>query len=112
MDKHSTPFIYVIKLIPRLTIEENWTKEDEEIVNQHFTYLKALLAEGKLILAGKTDGLSDKTFGIVIFEAKSMEEANQIMSHDPAIEKGVMMGELFPYRIALRKDYSQDKHIH
>lgn len=96
-------YIYVIKLIPRLLIAENWTEVEERIVNEHFSYLKEMLSQKKLILAGKTDGLNDKTFGIVIFEANSLEKAHEIMNNDPAIIKGIMIGELFPYRIALSR---------
>ena len=96
-------YIYVIKLIPRLLIADNWTEIEESIVNEHFSYLKDLLSQKKLILAGKTDGLNEKTFGIVIFEANSLEEAQGIMTNDPAIIKGIMKGELHPYRIALSR---------
>ncbi len=94
-------FIYVLKLIPRLLDENNWTAVEEETVGRHFEMLKSMLAEGKLILAGKTDGLSEKTFGIVIFEAASEEEALGIMNGDPAVAGGVMTAELFGYHAAL-----------
>lgn len=72
-------FIYVLKPVERLLIEENWTEADEQIIARHFTYLKNLKQEGKLLLAGKTVGLDEKTFGIVIFEAESLEEASVMM---------------------------------
>jgi len=98
-------FIYVLKLRPRLLIEENWTDTDEEIVSRHFQKLQSLLNEGKLILAGKTDGLDEKTFGIVIFEAESKEEAIKIMKNDPAVKEGIMTAELFPYHVALLRGF-------
>lgn len=55
-------------------------------------------------MAGKTDGLDEKTFGIVIFEADSEEEAKLIMESDPAVAEGIMNAELFPYRVALMKN--------
>ena len=96
-------FLYVLKLIPQLLAPENWTPKDEEIVGEHFNHLKKLLAEGKLILAGKTEGLDEKTFGIVVFEAETNEEAQAMMLGDPAVAKGVMRAELFPYRVALMR---------
>jgi uncharacterized protein YciI len=96
-------YIYVIKLIPRLLIADNWTEIEESIVNEHFTYLKEILSQKKLILAGKTDGSNEKTFGIVIFEADSLKETHEIMNNDPVIIKGIMIGELFPYRVALSR---------
>jgi uncharacterized protein YciI len=97
-------FIYVLKLIDRLRTQNNWTVDDEKIVENHFNYLKQLQKDQKLILAGKTDGLDDHTFGIVIFEAASYEEALNIMNYDPSIVCGIMQGQLFPYSVALIRD--------
>lgn len=94
-------YIYTLRPIPRLLKEENWTAREEEITSRHFNYLKAKLADGKLILAGKTSGLDEKTFGIVIFEAESCEEAAEFMNGDPGVKEGIMQAELFPYDIAL-----------
>ena len=94
-------FIYVLRPIPALLDQKNWTEKEEKITARHFANLQALLKEGKLILAGKTGGLDEKTFGIVILETSSEEEAISIMNRDPAISEGIMRGELFPYRVAL-----------
>jgi uncharacterized protein YciI len=59
------------------------------------------MAEGVVILAGRTLNGDDSTFGIVIFNAGSEEEARRIMESDPAVRQGVMRAELFPYRVAL-----------
>ncbi|TAH69438.1 MAG: hypothetical protein EWM47_07220 [Anaerolineaceae bacterium] len=96
-------FIYVLKLIPSLLKEENWTAREEKIVDRHFTKLQELLAEEKLVLAGKTMGMDEKTFGIVILEIESEEEAFHIMKNDPAVAEGIMTAELFPYKVALIK---------
>lgn len=96
-------FIYVLKLIPELLDERNWTEKEEDIVSRHFAGLQELLREGKLILAGKTDGLDEKTFGILIFEADNEDEARLIMENDPAISEGIMKAELFNYTVALMK---------
>jgi uncharacterized protein YciI len=97
-------FIYILKLIPALLDEKKWTTEEEAIVERNFKKLQGLLGEGKLILAGKTNGLDENTFGIVIFEADSEEEAKFIMENDPAVAEGIMKAELFPYKVALMKD--------
>ncbi|HNZ83141.1 MAG TPA: YciI family protein [Sedimentibacter sp.] len=104
MGNKKKQFIYVLKLIPALLNEKNWTVKEEAIVKRHFAKLQGLLEDGKLVLAGKTDGLDEKTFGIVIFEADSEEEAKLIMENDPAIAEGIMKAELFPYRVALIQD--------
>ncbi|EDL65632.1 YciI family protein [Bacillus sp. SG-1] len=97
-------FLYKLKLIERLTDEKNWTEKENEIVSQHFGYLQEMLNGKKLILAGKTKGLDESTFGIVIFESDSDEEALSIMNGDPAVKEGVMTAELFPYQVALMGD--------
>jgi uncharacterized protein YciI len=96
-------FIYVIKPVSRLQVEANWTEADNAVAAEHFAYLKGLLAEGRIILAGKTDGLDERTFGIVVFEAESMEAAERTMKEDPAVKAGIMTGEVFGYSIALSR---------
>jgi len=99
-------FIYILKLYPRFLENINWTTREENIVEEHFKNLEKLLEERKLILAGKTEGLDKNTFGIVILETESEEEARKIMEEDPAVRKGIMAAKLYPYRIALMR--SQD----
>lgn len=94
-------YIYVLKLIPRLLQDENWTTTDNLIVDDHFNYLKKLLENKTLILAGRTLNEDESKFGIVIFEASSINDARKIMSNDPAVNKGIMNAELYPYRVAL-----------
>lgn len=94
-------FIYVLRLIPSLLNQENWTEREEKIVDKHFKRLQKLLEEDKLVLAGKTAGIDEKTFGIVILEVESGEEAKAIMEDDPCIAEGIMTAELYPYKVAL-----------
>lgn len=92
-------FIYFLNLTERLIDDNNWTEKDEKIVSDHFKRLLQMKDNGQLILAGKT---SDRDpVGVVIFNAKNHEEAFKIMNDDPAIRKGIMSGELRPYRVAL-----------
>lgn len=96
-------YIYVLHLIPRLFDESNWTSDDYAIVDKHFSNLKKLLIEEKLILAGRTLDEDDKKFGIVIFEAETQELAELIMLSDPAVMAGIMRADLYPYRVALMR---------
>lgn len=77
------------------------TPDEQRIVAQHFDYLKELYQKGIVLLAGRTLNTDMSSFGIVILQASSPEEAEQIMKNDPAVDQGVMRAELFPYRIAL-----------
>jgi uncharacterized protein YciI len=94
-------FLYQLKLIPTLLIEENWTDKENDIVNRHFKELQKQHQEGKLILAGRTLNMDSNGFGIVILEADTEEEAKRYMENDPAVKEGIMEATLFPYRVAL-----------
>ena len=96
-------YIYVLKLIPRLHKEDNWTTGDEGIVQRHFERLKELTDSGVVILAGRTLNEEENAFGIVIFEAEDEEKAKAFMKEDPAVKEGIMTAELFPYRVALSR---------
>lgn len=101
MSKEKKQYIYVLKLINRLLDENNWTKEDENIVGEHFNKLKENTLEGKVILAGRTLNTDEDSFGIVIFEAENDEEDNNFMNNEPAVKKGIMTAKVYPYKIAL-----------
>lgn len=94
-------YVVVLRLIERLWTVDAWTATDNTIVDEHFLYLKTLLAQGRLILAGKTAGNDESTFGLVIFEAVDDEEAKFIMENDPSVRKGIMRATLSSYHVAL-----------
>ncbi|MDX1990855.1 MAG: YciI family protein [bacterium] len=92
---------YLYRIQPtRLEMLHESTLREQEIVGQHFRYLQQLMAEGTLILAGRTLNTDDSTFGIVIFNA-SDDDAQAIATNDPAVMQRVMRAEVFPYRVAL-----------
>lgn len=96
-------FLYQLKLIPSLLIEDNWTERENDIVARHFEALKNAEQEGTLILAGRTLDMDAEGFGIVIFEVDCEEEAQLFMETDPAVKEGIMTATLFPYRVALMR---------
>ena len=55
-------------------------------------------------MAGRTIDTGAATWGIVVFQAPSLAEAEAVMRGDPAIAQGVMHCELFPYRVAVWAD--------
>lgn len=77
------------------------TLAEQAIVSEHFAYLTALTEQGVMLLVGRTQDNSPRTFGIAIFQAESAEQAQAIMKSDPAVQKGIMHAELFPFSIAL-----------
>jgi len=73
----------------------------EEIVSEHFKYLKSLLRNGILLMAGR---FSEVLIGLAMIEVESREAALEIMRNDPAVKKGIFHAELYPWRIALKAD--------
>ena len=81
----------------------NPTEKEIAVMKDHFEYLKNLLAEGKLILAGPATN-NDNPFGILIFKAETQEEAEQMMKNDPSVIAGVQnIKEFEPFTLSLFK---------
>jgi uncharacterized protein len=74
------------------------TDEESEIMSIHFAYMKKLLEDGVLIMAGP---VTTGEFGVSIFEADSEVDAMRIVNNDPAVAIGLMKPELYPYRVSL-----------
>lgn len=89
--------VFIIRLRPAVTGREA-TELEKLKITQHFEYLKGLLAQGKLILAGLA---TDDYAGVVILRARDRLEAEKIMAGDPAIGANVFLAELHPFRVAL-----------
>ena len=76
------------------------TNEEALVLSEHFNYLKSLTKQGVVLVFGRTQNNDASTFGITIFRAESDDAARSIMNNDPAVKKGTMRAELFPYRVA------------
>ncbi len=94
-------FLYKIQPVRPEVLTIGPTADEKEIIAQHFSYLKRLVDEGIVILAGRTLNTDTSSFGIVIFNSESAEAAHRILIEDPAVMNNVFKGEIFPYRIAL-----------
>ncbi|KAF0141607.1 MAG: hypothetical protein HYZ10_01360 [Ignavibacteriales bacterium] len=94
-------FIYVLHLVPKFLDLKNWSDADNKAIDEHFARLQKMHKDGSLILAGKTENWDETMFGIVVYEADSMEKAKEIAETDPAVVAGVMTVKTFPYKTAL-----------
>jgi uncharacterized protein len=94
-------FLIILKPVPRLHDQNAWTKEDNAAVGAHFNRLKAGVAEGKVLLAGRTTEPLDQTIGLIIFSAPDEAAAREFMNTDPCVAAGVMTATLHPYGLAL-----------
>jgi len=86
---------------PRPTFLHDATPEEEKSVGAHFQYLKKLLAEGKLIIAGPCE---DASMGLAVFETEDEKEARDIVAVDPAVVAKVFTVDLKPYRVSLLRN--------
>jgi uncharacterized protein YciI len=77
------------------------TDDEMAAISAHFEHLEALAQKGIVLLAGRTTGTAEKTFGLVIFAAESADAAREFAMRDPAIARGVMQFELYPYRVGV-----------
>jgi uncharacterized protein len=100
-------FICVLHVVPRLYDENSWTKDDNAVVEKHFARLKEAADRGQVILAGRTAESLDKTFGILVFEAKDQEAASEFVKEDPAVAAGLFTAELHPFSVALVRKSSE-----
>jgi uncharacterized protein YciI len=64
------------------------------------SHLESLTKEGVVLVFARTQNNDASTFGVVIFSAESEDAARTIMNNDPAVRKGVMEADLFPYKVA------------
>jgi uncharacterized protein YciI len=103
VDAKPQQFLYVLRLTPRLHDDGAWTDADKAAVSRHFAQLQEATASGRVILAGRTLEPGDRTFGLVIFEARDEADARRFMESDPAVVAGVMTATLHPYAVALAR---------
>lgn len=94
-------WLYRIQVVRPEMLTEGPTPEEAAITEQHFDYLKELMANGILILAGRTQTTGYSSFGIIIFKAENEAAAREIMLNDPAVRFKQFRAELYPYRVAL-----------
>jgi uncharacterized protein YciI len=83
---------------PRPTFVDDASDSESTAVGEHFEYLKKLLSDGTLLLAGRTE---DASMGLVVFRAPDQHAAEMILRDDPAVQAGVFRAELHRYRLAL-----------
>jgi uncharacterized protein YciI len=82
---------------PRDDFAATLTDQEQAAFAEHAEWLRRLLADGALIVAGPTLGRVNT--GIAIFEAPDEETARRIVAEEPVTRDGFARGELRPYRV-------------
>lgn len=75
----------------------NFTDEDFE---KHVQYLKTIAAD-RYFVGG---GFNNSKGGMILFEAKDLEEAKNIAEKDPLIEKKFFSFELYEWELFISSD--------
>lgn len=96
-------FVYILRPARTGMVTEGPTPAERAAVAEHFAHLKALTQQGIVRLAGRTARNDPETFGIVVFDADSEEEARMRMESDPAVRQGIMTARLYPFQVALAR---------
>ncbi len=88
----------IIYRSPRSNFVDDATEQESAAVGEHLEYLKRLLSERILLLAGRTE---EGSMGLAVFRAADIVAAEKIVREDPAVKAGVFKAELHRYRLAL-----------
>jgi uncharacterized protein YciI len=97
-------YIYLIHPL-RDAFFEQPTEAEEAAMEAHFEYLKRATEEGTVLLAGPC---LDETFGLVVFQAADEPSARAFMYNDPSIQANVMMAELHPFRVSVKREQGEE----
>ncbi len=92
-----THFLYLARP-PRPTFVQDATPAEREIMGRHSAFLKELLEQGRLLLAGPC---LDGAYGVAIFKVTDAAEARALVERDPAVVAGLFTPELHPVLIGL-----------
>jgi uncharacterized protein YciI len=74
------------------------TTEERAVMDRHLAYIDELAGKGKVIIAGAA---TDGSVGILVFQAGSAEEAQQILDDDPVANSGIGQLELHPFWVGI-----------
>lgn len=94
-------FLYRVQPVREEMLASGPTERESGIISDHFEYLKELTRRGTVLCAGRTLNTDPSSFGFVVLQVESEEDAGRVMAGDPAVREGVMVARLFPFQMAL-----------
>ncbi len=92
-------YLYILRPARPELVAFQLTDKDEAIMEAHLRYIEELEHRGVLLMAGHTTAEGVRTFEMCAFQAESESAARDIMNKDPAVWRGIMTGEVFPFRV-------------
>lgn len=94
---------YLVKLLgTRPGWPDNMTAAEEKVMTDHFHYLKDLVKQKKVLMAGP---VFDFKFGLIVLNVNDRDEAEAIMKDEPSVLAGVHTYEMSPMVASLLVDY-------
>jgi uncharacterized protein len=97
-------FVYILRYSDEFKKQIKFGEKEQATVREHLEYLRGLMNDGNCYFAGRTNNFFDSTlFGVIVFDATSLETANETMNNDPMIKNNIMKGELHPFTVVLFK---------
>jgi uncharacterized protein YciI len=84
---------------PRDDFAATMTPDEASAFKAHFEWLDGLFAQGSLVMAGATGGVTNT--GIGVFEAPDEPAARAIVAKDPVAAAGFARGELRRFDLGL-----------
>ncbi len=98
-------YIYILKYTEEFRKNIQWGSRELGFAQEHVAYIKELADENKAYLLGRTTNVYDaEMFGVIVFEAASMEEAKKILEDDPLVKNNIMQGSVSPFSIVFVKE--------
>lgn len=90
-------FIYLTRPV-RPGFFDGTTPAEDAVLSRHYEHLRRQTEAGVVMLAGPC---LDQSFGIIVFTAASLQDAEAFVNRDPAVQANVMSAELHPFKVSL-----------
>lgn len=96
-------FLSIMRYVRPEMLVAGTTEDEKRALDAHFAWMRALVEEGAMMLAGRTLTPPPDTFGVGVFEADDESAARSLVARDPLVLANVMVGAPLPYRVALKR---------
>ena len=104
-EQASQTYIYILKYTDEFRKSIQWNTRELGIAQEHVQYIKELADDNKAYLLGRTSNIYDSDlFGVIVFEAASLEEARKILQNDPLVKNDIMQGTVSSFNIVFVKE--------
>lgn len=92
-------YLYLLRPTRPDMLRAGLSDHEAECISQHTCYLDDLCLAGKVTLFGRTTADNGQDFAMVLVMTGIESEARAIMQADPVVSGGVMVAELYPFRV-------------